>query len=628
MDPGLPQMRIRPYTDSKFKELPHVILTIELEWDPSVLGFDLHGHEDWYNTLNHVEDKDGTNIFIEFGKYCQRVVVQCTELFMQADTNTIEDNIDQCVYHGHAHHVEASLSAYATRVDNNTLASSTDSRSVSTCAPDYTALCPMFGWLDPKIIEKTFELSTQLACLPMGTMLKRAFKSANPALNVICCSEPVACDIVYADTPAEIFVGFTFKVTDMYGIKTDKQFINTLEDNIREQGAPSKLISDQAQVEISEKVKSILCTLFIGEWQSKSHQQQQNPAECHYKTVKAQANVILDRTGAPEYTWLLALQYTCFLLNHCYDSTISAIPLSLHTGLTINTSIILRFSFYKKVYFQRNETKFPSGSKEALGYMVGFADHVGNALCYKILTDDMMKILYRSQLSPCNEDNPNLRVDPPDREISDNSPIRPVIQSVTERPIDVVQEDNATASTLEPGSSIDALIFGPEDLMGRTFLLNPKDNSTIPRACIVEFLKDYESKLHNNPTRIKFRCALGNEGEEEMITYAKLLNYLQQDTDNPLVYWKFCKIISHQNVERNHPDYNGFSINIIVEWENGEQTVEPLAIIAESNPVTCALYAKNNNLLNKPGWKCFKRMAKKEGKFLWQVNKAKLKSYK
>ena len=228
----------------------------------------------------------------------------------------------------------------------------------------------------------------------------------------------------------------------------------------------------------------------------------------------------------------------------------------------------------------------------------------------------------------CNDDDPNLRVDPPDGEISDDSPVRPVIQSVTDRPIDVVQEDNATTSEQEPGSTVETPIFDPEDLIGRTFLLDPKDNGTVPRARIVELLEDYESKLHDNPTRIKFRCAVGENGEEEMITYAKLLDYLQSDSDDPPVYWKFRKIVSHQHVDRNHPDYNGSSINVIVEWENGEQTVEPLAIIAESDPITCAVYAKDNNLLDEPGWKRFKRMARKEGKFLRQVNKAKLKSYK
>jgi hypothetical protein len=47
-------------------------------------------------------------------------------------------------------------------------------------------------------------------------------------------------------------------VADIYGLKTDKDFVNTLEDNIREQGAMDKLISDCAKAEMSEQVKQIL----------------------------------------------------------------------------------------------------------------------------------------------------------------------------------------------------------------------------------------------------------------------------------------------------------------------------------------------------------------------------------
>jgi len=68
-------------------------------------------------------------------------------------------------------------------------------------------------------------------------------------------------------------------VCDVYGIKSDRQFVLTLEDNIQECGAPTKLVSDCAQVEINEKVQGILHTLFIGNWQSEPHQQHQNPAE-------------------------------------------------------------------------------------------------------------------------------------------------------------------------------------------------------------------------------------------------------------------------------------------------------------------------------------------------------------
>jgi hypothetical protein len=34
---GLTHLNICPYTDQEFETLPHVILTSELEWDPSVL---------------------------------------------------------------------------------------------------------------------------------------------------------------------------------------------------------------------------------------------------------------------------------------------------------------------------------------------------------------------------------------------------------------------------------------------------------------------------------------------------------------------------------------------------------------------------------------------------------------
>ena len=97
----------------------------------------------------------------------------------------------------------------------------------------------------------------------------------------------MATDTVYSDTPAidggekiaQIFVGTRSLITDVYGIKSEKQFINTLLDNIRERGAPTKLISDRAQVKISAKVTDLLRSLMIGSWQSEPYQQQQNPAE-------------------------------------------------------------------------------------------------------------------------------------------------------------------------------------------------------------------------------------------------------------------------------------------------------------------------------------------------------------
>jgi len=100
-------------------------------------------------------------------------------------------------------------------------------------------------------------------------------------LNVIRRGEPVATDTVYSDTPAlgsgvtraQLFVGLNTHVTDVYPLHTDKQFVNTLEDNIRYRGAMSKMISDSAQVEISGRAKELLRVLCIPQWSSEPHSQ-------------------------------------------------------------------------------------------------------------------------------------------------------------------------------------------------------------------------------------------------------------------------------------------------------------------------------------------------------------------
>jgi hypothetical protein len=56
----------------------------------------------------------------------------------------------------------------------------------------------------------------------------------------------------------DIWMSTKTHTADVYPIISDKQFVNTLLDNITQCGAPTKLISDGAQVEISERVKQVL----------------------------------------------------------------------------------------------------------------------------------------------------------------------------------------------------------------------------------------------------------------------------------------------------------------------------------------------------------------------------------
>ena len=123
---------------------------------------------------------------------------------------------------------------------------------------------------------------------------EKHLKSRNPALNIPRRHEPVATDTVFSDTPAvdsgvkqaQVFVGRNTLVVDAYPMKSGKQFVNTLEDNIRRRGAMDKLLSDSAKTEISNKVMEILRAYHISNWNSEPYHQNQNPAERRHRTIK------------------------------------------------------------------------------------------------------------------------------------------------------------------------------------------------------------------------------------------------------------------------------------------------------------------------------------------------------
>ena len=137
--------------------------------------------------------------------------------------------------------------------------------------------------------------------------MKKHLKSRNPALNVPCRHDAVAPGTIYSDTPAvdsgakqaQLFVGKESLVSDIYPMRSGKQVVNTSEDNIHRHRVMDKLISDSAKNEISHKVKNILRAYIINDWQSEPYDQNQNPAKWRYRTIKAWANTIMNRTGVP-----------------------------------------------------------------------------------------------------------------------------------------------------------------------------------------------------------------------------------------------------------------------------------------------------------------------------------------
>ena len=95
-------------------------------------------------------------------------------------------------------------------------------------------------------------------------------------------------------------------------MKTDKQFVNILEDSIQKHSDMGKISRDSAHVEITDSVKYILRACVIDNWSSEPHQQQQNPIEQKYQHVKRTTNHMMERTGLLANTMSLAVSYCLF----------------------------------------------------------------------------------------------------------------------------------------------------------------------------------------------------------------------------------------------------------------------------------------------------------------------------
>jgi hypothetical protein len=100
---------------------------------------------------------------------------------------------------------------------------------------------------------------------------------------------------------------------------------------------------------------------------------------------------------------------------------------------------------------------------------------------------------------------------------------------------------------------------------------------------------------------IRFRATNDQEMYEEIVTYRQILDKLDQE-DGTEGECHFKAIKNHQGpLRQSDDDYKGSRWNVQICWEDGETTWEPLGLISKSNPVTCAIYGKENHLLEKDG---------------------------
>ena len=511
--------------------------------------------------------------------------------------------------------------------------------------PDWDALRPFFAWTSPSSIKDTFNVTTRHGTAPhTQDYIKKHFKSRNPVFNIPRRSEAVATDTIFSNTPAvddgstmaQFFCGHDTPVCDAYGIKSTKQFINTLSDNIRKRGAMDALISDGGKYEISKRVTDLLHSLFIQDYQSEPYHQHQNKAEKCFGLAKCYTNTVMNTSGCPAFCWLLCLQHICVVLNHLVSPTLQGIcPIQALQGTTPDVSFMLHFSFYEPVYYRIDSSEpdlnFPSSSNEKKGYWVGFADNQGDSLTWRILTEDTHKIIIRSGVPSALRPTTNQCLASPSGEWTTLPfPIPCPQQSTNSLPLDPLDASTPnfehfvkSQSGEDEDNPIPMANIDIPNPLGRSFLLPPEDNGECHMAKIID-IDDHGQPLED----IKFNLNINKDQAEEIMSYNQLMDYIQKGTDaeeDPDSLFKFRDIVAHQGpLESTDPNHKGSKYNVMVEWESGEVTYEPLTLISKDDPITCAVYAKKHDLLDTTGWKHLKRYAKTSKRLIRAVKQSRI----
>ena len=62
-------MTICPNTDTKWDNLPHVILTADTDWDPSVIDHKLEDGEEWFDAMQDLPDIEPDPLFDDVKDY-------------------------------------------------------------------------------------------------------------------------------------------------------------------------------------------------------------------------------------------------------------------------------------------------------------------------------------------------------------------------------------------------------------------------------------------------------------------------------------------------------------------------------------------------------------------------------
>ena len=144
--------------------------------------------------------------------------------------------------------------------------------------------------------------------------------------------------------------------------------------------------------------------------------------------------------------------------------------------------------------------------------------------------------------------------------------------------------------------------LGEDYLCPHKILLPPEDNKeTLLAKVTVKVVETIEQADGERFQNLIYILGADNDKGEENISYCQLVDHLEAaaDEENKINddLYKFRALNGHQGpLKATDPNLQGCKYIVLVEWETGEKTYEPISVQAADDPVTCESYAKENGL--------------------------------
>ena len=505
---------------------------------------------------------------------------------------------------------------------------------------DPTHVQPCLGWLPVELIKKTLENTTQLASWTKALPLKRHFKARYHFLNMTRLKETVATDTYFSsvkaiggDTCAQVFYGCQSHMINVYGMKTESEGPYAYEDFLCGEGIPAVLRRDNSKMQKSNIFEEINRHWLVKDGFTEPHHPQQNPAELKaIKWLKEHSQIVMNRTGAPENTWLFCAQWLASIHNYTSQESLDwKTPFEKRHGYTPDISAYLLFPFWDKIYYLDTEQKYPY-TKELPGHFLGVAENVGDALTFNILAQNQ-QVLTRSVIRSATNTHDFGFYN--ERAKQAGEPHLPT-QTLPKPP---VVSPPATPDQFKGRLDLEheEQVRKPEEytrktrsgkLIGVSGKAKRRIGHLVTNAPVLEVTKDgvkgqiIDKVMKEEATSRKDKVDLTDPKIRKMFVYAQQLEVANRNLNGVLSEdgvdeWMIDKIVKHKVTKD--------GTKVMARWKIGGQQWLDLDLVMTQEPYVCVKYALKHGLEKEGEWKWteeFKQLIKNFSRHIYAYRTA------